>query len=218
MTAQPLLDLLLPAYAPCQHFSGACANFCRWAPEKGLAPGGFGGAIELVSDVKLVIVTAEPGDPPDDVNHPVNSIDMVHNSLRLFTEAMERGHIKKAGPTPFHRNLLSILDYFFPHQNLNQKLKQTWTTNTVLCPARVSGGVHPKIVEMTCTTTYLAPQLTLLRNAFILVLGNKAANRLSAAGLRFDAVGRHPSARVSNNDKHKSWQLAAEKFLNHSQN
>ena len=213
MSAQPLLDLLLPAYAPCQHFAGACANACIWEPDCGLVPCAFGGATGSVDDVKLVVVTAEPGDPPDDANYRGSAADMLHNSLRVFTEAMQRGGLDRPGrPTPFHRNMRQILDCFFPGQSLAEQLRQTWTTNAVLCPAQVSGGPHFTRVEATCAGTYLAPQLALLSHAFVFALGNKARDRLVAAGLRFDAVGRHPSARVSDADKRGSWLSAAERF------
>ncbi len=213
MTAQPLLDLLLPAYAPCQHFAGACANACTWEPDRGLVPCAFGGATGSLDDVKLVLVTAEPGDTPDDANYRGSATDMLHNSLRVFTEAMQRGGLVRQGrPTSFHRNMCRILDYFWPDQSLAEQLRKTWTTNAVLCSARVSGGRHPRRVEAACAATYLAPQLALLSHAFVFVLGDKARDRLVAAGLRFDAVGFHPSARVSDADKRASWQAAAGQF------
>lgn len=212
-TAQPLLDLLLPAYAPCRHFVGACANACTWQPERGFVPCAFGGANGSLNDVKLVIITAEPGDPPDDANYGGTATDMLHNSLRLFTEAMQRGGLEREGrPTSFHRNMRQILNCFWPSESLSEQLRKTWTTNAVLCPAKVSGGPHFKRVEEACTATYLAPQLALFPGAFVFVLGNKSRDRLAAVGLRFDAVGRHPSARVSDTDKRASWLAAAEKF------
>jgi hypothetical protein len=166
-----------------------------------------------LDDVKLVIVTAEPGDPPDDANYQGSAADMLHNSLRLFTEAMQRGGLDRPGrPTPFHRNMRQILDCFFPGQSLEEQLRETWTTNAVLCPAQVSGGPHLARVEAACTGTYLSRQLTLLDHAFVFALGNKARDRLIAAGLRFDSVGCHPSARVSNTDKRASWLAAAIQF------
>ncbi len=193
--------------------SPACANACTWEPDRGLVPCAFGGATGSVDDVKLVIVTAEPGGPPDDANYRGSATDMLHNSLRVFTEAMQRGGLDRQGrPTPFHRNMRQILDCFWLGQSLSEQLSKTWTTNAVLCPAQVSSGPHLTRVEAACAATYLAPQLALLSNAFVFVLGNKARDRLVAAGLRFDAVGRHPSARVSDADKRASWLAAAEQF------
>ena len=126
---------------------------------------------------------------------------------------MQRGGLDRSGrPTPFHRNMRRILDCFFPGESLEEQLKKTWTTNAVLCPAQISGGPHLARVEAACASTYLAPQLALLSHAFVLALGNKARDRLIAASIRFDAVGRHPSARVPDTDKRASWLDAATQF------
>ena len=172
-----------------------------------------GGAIGSIQDVKLVIITAEPGDPPNDANYHGTAMDMLQNSFRVFSEAMERGSLNRTRkPSPFHRNMLHILEYFFSGQDLKAKLQQTWTTNAVLCTAKYSGGMHLDRVESTCANTYLVPQLALLKHTFVLVLGNKARDRLVSAGLHYDMVARHPSSRVSYTDKHNSWLSAAELF------
>jgi hypothetical protein len=57
-----LSEILLPAYAPCADFSNAC-NEMRWIPEAGHVPRGFLGACGDLSDVELILVFAEPGDP-----------------------------------------------------------------------------------------------------------------------------------------------------------
>ena len=215
ITSGPLFNLLLEAYGPCNHFTGDCSNACSWEPEHGLVPCGFGGAIGSIAEVKLVIVNAEPGDPPDDAKYFGSPIDMLKNSMRLFMEAMERGGLNRTGrPTQFHRNIRYILDCFFPGQNLSDQLKQTWVTNTVLCAAKNSGSTHFKQIEAACAKTYLVPQILIFEHAFILALGDKAKARLSTAGLRFDAVARHPSARVTDVDKKNSW-ISAAKVFNH---
>jgi hypothetical protein len=130
---------------------------------------------------------------------------------------MEKGGIERTGrPTPFHRNMRRILEAFWPDEPLEAQLRKTWTTNAVLCPAKMSGGEHPKIVERTCASTYLARQLDLFPTAFVLALGGKARNRMKAAGLRFDAVGLHPSARKSDIAKARSWHAAASQFRGQS--
>ena len=64
MNACPeLLKIIEPAYAPCAHFTGACRTL-RWDPGRGHIPRGFLGATGRLEDVKLVLVFAEPGDPP----------------------------------------------------------------------------------------------------------------------------------------------------------
>ena len=213
MPAHALLDILEPAYRPCAHFEGACAGACVWDPARGLVPCAFGGATGSLDEVRLIIVTAEPGDPSDAAGYRGTPADMVRNSLRIFHEAMENGGIERRGrPTPFHRNMRRILDAFWPDEPLVAQLRKTWTTNAVLCPAEVSGGAHPPRVRRTCVDTYLAPQLNLFPNAFVLALGVKARGRMRAAGIRFDAAGLHPSARRSDKEKTASWEAAARQY------
>ena len=110
MIAKALIDILEAAYQPCAHFKGACANACVWDPSRGLVPCAFGGATGTLDEVRLIIVTAEPGDPPDSAGYEGTPQDMVHNSLRIFHEAMHGGGINREGrPTPFHRNIRRIL-------------------------------------------------------------------------------------------------------------
>ncbi|MZR14569.1 hypothetical protein GQE99_16235 [Maritimibacter sp. DP07] len=161
----------------------------------------------------MIIITAEPGDPPDAAGYRGTPADMVRNSLRIFHEAMENGGIERRGrPTPFHRNMRHILDAFWPNEALNTQLRKTWLTNAVLCPAKVTGGAHPGRVERTCVQTYLARQLELFPTAFVVALGAKAEARMRAAGLPFDAGGLHPSARKSFGEKATSWGAAARRF------
>lgn len=213
MLAQALLDILEPAYRPCVHFAGACADACVWEPSRGLVPCAFGGATGALDEVRLIIVTAEPGDPPDSTGYEGTPEDMVHNSLRIFHEAMRNGGIDRAGrPTPFHRNMRRILCAFWPKESLDSQLRKTWTTNAVLCPAEVSSGKHMRRVEQACATTYLTRQIDLFPNAFVLALGGKARDRIQAAGLRCDATGLHPSARQSDAVKTASWEAAGRLF------
>jgi hypothetical protein len=213
MPENELIELLLPAYAPCRRFNEACAGACNWFPEKGLVPCGFGGATGGIGDVALVIVTAEPGDPPDGAGYTGGPEQMLLNSLRVFHDAMLHGGVERGGRlAPFHRNLRHILDCFWPNEPLEEQLRKTWTTNTVLCPAQVSGGPHFRQVEAICMADYLAPQLALFPDAFIFALGDKAKVRMQRAGLGFHATGYHPSARVSDMNKRDSWWAAAQQF------
>jgi len=57
-----LLDVLLPAYAPCQHLPGRGGS-CReavWQPQRGYIPCGFLGATGELHEVRVVMVFAEP--------------------------------------------------------------------------------------------------------------------------------------------------------------
>lgn len=61
-------SLLIPAYSPCSSFHAAC-SVMHWNPGIGHIPRGFTGATGLCSDVRLVLVGAEPGDPHNAENH-----------------------------------------------------------------------------------------------------------------------------------------------------
>ena len=63
LPSQELLDVLVPANAPCTGFSGKCRSVARWCPTEGHFPRGFIGALGDLDEVQLVIVVAEPGDP-----------------------------------------------------------------------------------------------------------------------------------------------------------
>ena len=60
----PLEDILAPAYKPCAEFNpqGACHGEMRWRPNMVMFLAGFGACGEP-SEVELILVFAEPGDP-----------------------------------------------------------------------------------------------------------------------------------------------------------
>lgn len=213
MTEPALVDALMPAYAPCEGFNGSCAGVCVWEPDRGVVPCAFGGAKGALSEVRLVIVTAEPSDPPDDCVYRGNPREMVARSLAIFERSMRSGDLGRSGrPTQFHRRMRRILDLFWPNLDLDDQLRRTWTTNAVLCPAPVIAGAHPPRVEQACAARFLAPQLALLPQAFILALGGKAARRIRKAGLHIDATAPHPSARLSLDAMDAAWAVAAARF------
>ncbi len=57
-----LRRVLLPAY-PCSSFGSTCQEEMRWNPARGHVPRGFCGALGRLSEVQLVLLVAEPGDP-----------------------------------------------------------------------------------------------------------------------------------------------------------
>jgi hypothetical protein len=61
MTNAAMRAVLTPLYK-CSNYDGSCRDHCRWEPEHGLVPCGFGGATGPLDAVRLVLVTAEPGD------------------------------------------------------------------------------------------------------------------------------------------------------------
>ena len=213
MTARELIETLLPAYSPCEGFSTSCSSLCTWAPQQGIVPCGFGGAKGDLSEVGLIIVTAEPGDPSDDGAYFGEPIDMVHRSIEIFERSMKTGNLGRSGrPTAFHKRMRLILDLFWPGLDLETQMRRTWTTNAVLCPAAVSSGKHAPQVEKACASRFLLPQLDLLPNAFVFVLGAKAARRMQDCGARMDATGPHPSSRMSYVEQEQRWRDAAEAF------
>lgn len=170
-----------------------------WNPADGHVPRGFCGGLGTATEVELVLITAEPGDPlPGEVHVGIEST--VAYSLRGLRE----------GLTPFHRNICLILDLCFPDQTLDEQLRRTWRTNSVLCSATVECGPVPRAVESACMRRYLAPQLALLPHALVAALGGKAQRRLAREGIGFFPA-LHPSSRKSKAEKLASWRaLAAE--------
>jgi len=214
MTCDSLLTVLRPAYSPCAGFEGACRHVCTWAPEKGLVPRGFAGANGQPKDVRLVIVTAEPGPPGDEETYRGGPNEIPEQHVRLVEGLLTPGArlARRDAPTPFHANLRLILQYCWPGRSLQEQLKLTWLTQSVLCTLSDSASevVLHRIAE-TCTERYLRRQIELLPNAFVLALGGKAKSRLDEAGVRIDATAQHPSARP-NTDPNTTWRDAARRF------
>lgn len=203
-TIASLVRTISPAYAPCEHFRGVCSQM-RWSPSSGHVPRGFCGALGDIGDVELVLVTAEPGDP-------------LHGEVHTDVESALEYSLSclRSTATPFHRNIRLILDFCFPQQSLDQQLRRTWRTNSVLCSARVECGRIPQAVERTCMSNYLVRQLALIPHAFVAALGKKAQDRLRRQGIPFFPAA-HPSSRRSNDEKHASWRALAEELRKHHQ-
>lgn len=103
-----IMDVLLPAYAPCPHFrsrGGSCRE-AVWSPEQGLVPRGFLGATGELHEVRLVMVFAEPGHPYAET--PFNPAALAPETL--MRAAIERSyHHKSQGRDLFHRNVRQVL-------------------------------------------------------------------------------------------------------------
>lgn len=199
-----LRKILAPAHGRCRHFEDAC-NTMRWDPRSGHVPRGFCGAIGSLSEVELVLVTAEPGDP---LTGEIQT-GTVEGAADFSVHTLE------SRATPFHANIRRIVDLCFPELrgNLAEQLRRTWRTNAVLCSARVECGSVPRQVENTCVTTYLKPQIALFPGAVIGALGTKALRRMARHGI--DAISAlHPSCRESNQAKYESWRRLADAVRN----
>ena len=109
-----LENILEPAYKPCTGFAGTCASM-KWGPSEGHVPRGFYGALGDVSDVRLVMVLAEPGPPGN---------DEVHTGMISAFEYAERCYLEGGGQG--HRNVRSIIGRCFPGLPLRQAMCKVW--------------------------------------------------------------------------------------------
>ena len=215
MPNNSLLQVLRPALNPCPHFDGACSRYCRWDPPNGHVPRGFGGGnANDLSDIKLIIVTAEPADPADDEVYSGTAHEMIAAHAEFVASVLkDPSLLRRSGRNQrYHKNLRRILDLCWPDLPLDEQLERTWLTNTVLCSAAQSGAAVHRDVERTCVRTYVGPQIALLPHAFVLALGHKAKRRLSREGIRVDAAAQHPSPRGSSTNAEASWKQAASEF------
>jgi hypothetical protein len=207
-----LLDVLRPAFKPCPNFKKACKGYCRWIPRKGHVPRGFGGATGAISDIRLILVTAEPGDPDPGEKYSDSPDSMLQHSMCVLTTFLEKDGLRSAGQTrPFHRNLRKILKLCWPQDSFEDQLRKTWVTPSFLCSAKKPGGYIRNHIEDTCVSTYLVPQIDLLENAFVLALGEKAIERLRRNGIRMNRSAKHPAARAMDQPE-ESWKKAARAF------
>jgi hypothetical protein len=170
--APNLARVLSPAYGPCAEFSVNCGEM-RWNPSAGHVPRGFLGACGDQSEVDLILVVAEPGDP-----HHGESHSGLDSAYTYATTAF------RMGKDQFHRNIRQILDMCWPDIAFEQQLRKFWLTESVLCSARNEGGSVSRKASMACGQRYLLAQLALFPQALVVALGGKAKDRLRAIGVR----------------------------------
>lgn len=168
-----LRSLLLAAYAPCPGFERRCRDM-RWAPEKGHVPRGFCGATGSLSEVQLVLVGAEPGDPHPSEAHASggSASDQIESAFSYAYQCFEQGR------DLYHRNIRLILSLCWPDQDFESHMRRVWITDSVLCSARVEGGPIPAAAAHECRVRYLESQLELFPKAMFAPLGGKAYSRL----------------------------------------
>lgn len=191
-----LRSLLSPAYK-CAHFSAACSCM-RWQPEVGHVPRGFCGADGELSEVKAVLVFAEPGDPHKGEKH--DGLDSaLYHSRRCYENGVDL----------FHRNVRLILSLCFPSASFGEQLRKAWLVDSVLCSASHEGAPVPSSVANTCIRNYLRRQLALMPQALVIALGKKAQGRLAANGIPF--IGAHAAAPPGCNRREAlpSWRAVA---------
>jgi hypothetical protein len=165
-----LVKLLASAYEPCSAFAGPCREM-RWNPSQGHVPRGFLGAAGALTEIELVLVFAEPGDPHEGETH-----EGLTSAYSYATVAFE------AGKDQFHRNVRAILDSCWPGLTFDEQMKKVWMTESVLCSAMKEGGSVSAAATGECGRRYLAKQLALLPQALVVALGSKAQNRLRSIG------------------------------------
>jgi hypothetical protein len=141
----------------------------RWRPADGHVPRGFAGATGELSEVELVLVSAEPGDP-----HP----EECHTGLHMQSAYDYAMTVLQQGRDLYHKNILRILNMCWPGLRFEQQMRKVWLTDSVLCSAREEGGSVTRPASLTCGLRYLRPQLALFPTALVVALGNKSAARL----------------------------------------
>jgi len=182
-----LTRVLLPAYGPCGGFGSKCGSM-RWLPERGHVPRGFCGALGKLSEVDLVLIVAEPGNP-----HNVESYSAARSPQELFAEVCRYVyHCFESGKDQFHRNIRAILDLCWPTLTFAEQMRRTWITESTLCSAAIEGGNVPAAVSRFCANSYLSEQLSLLSHATVATLGAKARDRV--AHIRRDFIAASAAA------------------------
>lgn len=213
--APELKGILEKAERPCPNFGnlgGPCRD-AKWCPARGYIPRGFAGASRDTQSVKLVIITAEPGDPAEGEHYAGSPSERVDKHWNFAMNGLREGVRRNGKPVPFQVGLRKILNLCWPkyENNLDEQLARTWLTQTVLCSAEKSGGRVPPEMERKCGETYLKKELAVFPSAFILALGGKAAGRLKMLGITPNARAHHPSARLKG-PREASWAAAAAEF------
>ncbi|AZT85825.1 hypothetical protein EHN06_08910 [Marinobacter sp. NP-4(2019)] len=143
----------------------------RWKPSHGHVPRGFLGAAGSLTEIELVLVFAEPGDPHDGETH-----NGLRSAYSYATYAFE------TGKDQFHRNVRAILDSCWPELSFEEQMKKVWMTESVLCSAKRECGSVSAAATGECGRRYLIKQLELMPHALVVALGRKAQDRLRSIG------------------------------------
>jgi len=170
-----ITELLDPGYGPCPEFAQACKEM-RWQPERGHVPRGFAGATGELSEVELVLVVAEPGEP-------VQGRDSI-NGAPLESAYYDAMHSFRTGRDLFHRNVRKILDLCWPGMPFDLVMRKVWVTESVLCSATITTGPVSRTACRACGERYLISQLELFPSAVVVTLGTKASDRLTTLGVK----------------------------------
>lgn len=172
LPCEEVVRVLEAAYRPCLHFANACESM-RWNPRGGHVPRGFVGALGKPQDVRVSLVSAEPGDPDPREIHD----ESASTRELLATLCAQAYRYVEQGYDLFHRNLRTILDECLPGTAFREQMHYAWITTSVLCSASREGARVPSRVSATCASSYLNRVLELFPNATVIALGRKASDR-----------------------------------------
>jgi hypothetical protein len=202
-----IVRLLELAY-PCAGFTDSCSEL-TWAPARGHVPRGYGGATGTPGDVRLVLVMSQPDPPPSDQTFdadmaPQDLINAICRSTYLGLAA-ERNQ--------FYRNTRFLLSCCFPGVSLQEQLRLTWITQSVLCSAN-DGDEIPASASLECRNRFLARQLELFASATVVALGHSAAKRLAGHPNLLQATYPGPPA-CNHRSARESWNRIGELFARH---
>jgi len=165
-----LVKTLLKAFEPCS-LIGSCPQ-ARWHPEDGHIPRGFLGACAELSDVKAVLVFAEPShpDPEDNYSNCNSPMEFLERTvIETFAHFQNPTH-------GIHHNTRWFLDQIWPEKRFADQLNHVWLTEGRLCSIDDKIGNVP---DNQCSTKYLMPQLNLFPDAVVIPFGGKARKRVS---------------------------------------
>lgn len=166
-----LQKVLLPAYAPCAGF-GSCPE-AVWNPAIGHVPRGFLGACGALTEVRAIMVFAEPGGV-----YPTDHYDETLSPQHLLAATVvETGRIMATSQDQFHRNVRWFIDQILPGQDFATQLRGVWLTEGRLCSVLQEIGGRK---DRSCANRYLARQIALMPQAVVIGFGNKAQAYLSA--------------------------------------
>jgi len=173
LPCRELVEILLPAFVPCQHFRGSCQTM-RWRPEQGHMPRGFCGATGTLDEVEVVFIVAEPGDP-----HPSEAYEAEASPFEKLSRVYQYVYqCFETGHDQFHRNVRDILRLCWPHLAFHEHMRRVWITESLLCSAAREGGYVLASVHRQCYGQYLKRQLAVLSGRTVVALGKKAQDRV----------------------------------------
>lgn len=189
----------MPAYAPCIGF-GICPE-AVWNPALGYVPRGFLGAVGTLSEVRAIMVFAEPGGV-----YPGDHYDPHLPPQALLQETVNQtGRIIATSSDQFHRNLRWFIDQILPGQNFATQLRGVWLTEGRLCSVTQEIGGRK---DRRCADRFLAQQITLMPQAVVIGFGSKAQAYLSALQITHCAARALAPPGANHKPARPSWQAA----------